>query len=233
MRRLVYVPIIHTDLDLGSLAGGVEERAKPVVGGINWQEHKEVVRLYWQQIANYWEAKNVSGLKIFQDAMVANGVVGKNIVKSLADKGSINYKIIEQLMEKGAELIKTEDPELLKEEYFLTSELIKRKSILGSLGALFRYRWRKNTLLKARDTYIVKRINESLEEGETGVCFLGAYHQILPNLPKDIEVITLKNPRKVRAYYQKVTSKKREEEVDKLGSYLTMPIEIKLGEQYD
>ena len=66
MRRLVYVPIIHTDLDLGSLAGGVEERAKPVVGGINWQEHKEVVRLYWQQIANYWEAKNVSGLKIFQ-----------------------------------------------------------------------------------------------------------------------------------------------------------------------
>ncbi len=214
MRRLIYIPIIHTDPDLGKLVEGIEERAKAVVGGSNWQKHKEVVRLYWQEIADYWEGKNVPGLKIFQDGMPI-------------------YQIIEQLMEKGAELMKTEDPELLKEEYFLTRELIKRKSFLSSLLTLFRYRWRKDKLLKGRDTYIVKSINEGLEEGETGVCFLGAYHQILPNLPKDIEVITLKNPRKVRAYYQKVTSKKREEEVDKLGSYLTMPIEIKLGEQYD
>jgi len=233
LRRLIYIPIIHTDPDLGKLVEGIEERAKAVVGGSNWQKHKEVVRLYWQEIANYWEGKNVPGLKIFQDGMPIGGTVGETIVKSLANEGSINYQIIEQLMEKGAELMKTEDPELLKEEYFLTRELIKRKSFLSSLLTLFRYRWRKDKLLKGRDTYIVKSINEGLEEGETGVCFLGAYHQILPNLPKDIEVITLKNPRKVRAYYQKVTSKKREEEVDKLGSYLTMPIEIKPGEQYD
>ena len=233
MRRLIYVPIIHTDADLGSLAEEIEDRTKAVVGDINRQKHKEVVQLYWQEIADYWNRKNVSGFKIFQDGMVADGKVGENIVKSLADKGSINYKIIEQFMEKGAELIKTEDPESLKEEYFLLRELTQRKSFLSSLWALFRYRWRKDKLLKARDTYIIKRINESLKEDETGVCFLGAYHQILPNLPKDIEVIMLKDPQKVREYSQKFTSKKWEEEVNKLGHYLTTPIKIKLGEKYD
>ncbi len=233
MRKLIYVPIIHTDVDFGSLAEEIEERAKTVVGESDQRKHKEVVRLYWQEIADYWERKDVPGLKIFQDGMVADGMVGQNIVKSLADKGSINYKIIEQLMEKGAVLIKTEDPELLKEEYFLTRELIERKSTLDSLGALLRYRWRKDKLLKARDTYIIERVKESLEEGETGVCFLGAYHQILPNLPKNIEVIKLKDPEKVREYSQKFTSKKWEGEVNKLSRYLTMPIKTEAGEKYD
>jgi hypothetical protein len=231
MRKLIYVPILHTGPDVGSLVEGVEERAKAVVGGSNWQRHKEVVHLYWQEIANYWEGKNVSGLKIFQDGIVADDGIGKIIVKSLADKGSINHKIIERLMEDGAKLIKTEDADLLKEEYFLTRKLVESTSLLGSLWALFRYRWRKDKLLKARDTYIIKRIDESLGEGEIGICFLGAYHQILPNLPKDIEVIALKDPKKVREYYQKFTSKKWEE-ADKLGAYLAAPIEIK-GENYE
>jgi hypothetical protein len=229
VRRLIYLPIIHSDPDLGKLVEGIEERAKAVVGGDNWQKHKEVVRLYWQEIANYWEGKNVSGLKIFQDSMAADGVVGESTVKSLAEKGSINYKIIEQLMEKGAILVKTEDPELLKEEYFLTRELTERKSVLGSLSALFRYRRRTGTLLQARDRYIIKRINESLGEGETGVCFLGAYHQVWSNLPKDIEVISLKDAEKVREYDQKFTSNRWEKEVDMLGSYLTEPIKIEIG----
>src|SRR5713226_1269813 len=131
MRRLIYVPIIHTDLDLGSLAEGIEERSRAVVGDSKWQQHKEVVRLYWQEIANFWKSKNVAGFKIFQDGMVVNGTVGKNIVKDLANKGSVNHQIIEQLLERGAELIQTEDPELAKEEYFLTRELLERKSTLG------------------------------------------------------------------------------------------------------
>lgn len=229
MRKLIYVPIIHTGPDLGMLVEGIEERAKAVVGSDNWQKHKDVVRLYWQEIANFWVGKNVSGLKIFQDGMPADGAVGENTVKSLAEKGSINYQIVEQLMGKGAVLVKTEDPELLKEEYFLTRELTEKKSVSGSLSALFRYRQRKDTLLKARDRYIINRIKESLEEGEIGVCFLGAYHKVWSNLPKDIEVISLKDPGKVREYYQKLTSNKWEKEVDRLGSYLTAPIKIEIS----
>lgn len=230
MRRLIYVPIIHTEPDLGQLVEGIEERAKAVVGDSNWQRHKEVVRLYWQEIARYWEREDVAGFKIFQDGMPVDGVVGENIVKSLADEGSVNHKLIERLLENGAVLVKTENPDLLKEEYMLTKELVQRKSLLGSLEALFRYRRRKDSLLKARDMYITKSIAESLAEGETGVCFLGAYHQVLPYLPADIEVIALKDPKKVKAYYQNLTSNKSEETVEQPGSYLSMPIKIEVGE---
>lgn len=233
MRRLVYVPIIHTGPELGTLAESIEERAKRVVGESNWQRHKEVVRRYWQEIANYWEQNNVPGLKIFQDGMPADGVVGETIVKSLADKGSVNYQIIARLLEKGATLIQTEDPETVKKEYLLAKELIKRKSLLASLRAVFRYRRQKGRLLQARDTYITSRIKESLAEGETGVCFLGAEHQIIASLPQDIEVIALKDPQKVREYHHKYMSRKWAEEVSKLGAYLTMPVQRKPGEADD
>ena len=197
MRRLIYVPIIHTEADLGSLAEEIEERTKAVFGDADWQKHKEDVNRYWQEIFDYWEGKNIPGLKIFQDGMPVDGIAGENIVKSMANNGSINYKIIERLIDKGAEIIQTEDAELLKEEYFLTRDLTKSDPASISLTALSHYKSRKDWLLKARDTYIARRINESLKDGETGVCFLGASHQILSRLPKDIEVITLKDPDKI------------------------------------
>jgi hypothetical protein len=197
MRRLIYVPIVHTEADLGSLAEEIEERAKAVIGDADWQKHKEEVALYWQEIYDYWEGENIPGLKIFQDGMPVDGTVGENIVKSMANNGSMNYKIIERLIEKGAKLVQTEDAELLKEEYFLTRDLTKSDLNSISLQALSRYKSHKDRLLKARDTYIARRINESLKDGETGVCFLGASHQIVARLSEDIEVITLKDPEKV------------------------------------
>ncbi len=225
MRRLIYVPVIHFEADLGGLAEAIEERARAVVGGVNWQKHKDIVRLYWQRIADYWEEKDVSGVKIFQDAMVINGAVGEDIVRSLASDGSINYKIVGQLLSKGAKLVKTEDPVLLREEYFLTRKLAERKSFLRSLQALLHYKWRKGKILQARDAYIVKSIDKNLEEDETGICFLGAYHQIVSSLPGDIQVLPLKDPQKVKAYSQKFMHKKWESEANQLGEYLIAPIE--------
>ena len=170
------------------------------------------------------------GLKIFQDGMPADGVVGETIVKNLADKGSINYQIIAQLLEKGATLIQTEDPEAVKKEYLLARELMKRKSLLASLWAVLRYRRQKGRLLQVRDAYITGRIKKSLVEGETGVCFLGAEHRIIASLPQDIEVIALKDPQKVREYQQKYMSRKWADEVSKLGAYLTMPIQRRPGD---
>jgi hypothetical protein len=229
MRKLHYVPIIHNEADLGSLAKGIEERARTVVGARSWQKHKEIVRLYWQTIANYWDGKDVAGIKIFQDAMAADGEVGEKIVKSLAQDGSINHQIIEQMLERGAKLCKTEDAALLKEEYFLTKELAEKKS--DSFRCIAHYKEQKDRLLKARDAYISKSINDSLKEGETGVCFLGAYHQVVPNLARDIDVSALKDPEKVQAYAQKYISKQWEGEVDRLGRYLITPIRAEAGEK--
>lgn len=218
------MPIIHTGPDSGTLAASIEERAEAVVSRSDWQEHKEVVRRYWQTIADYYESEDVSGYKIFQDGMPVDGIIAKNIVRDLAAQGSINHQILAHLLERGAELVKTENPRLLKEEYLLTSALTKRTSLLQTLSALLRYRWRKGRLLRARDRSIINSINSGLHDGETGICFLGASHHITDSLAKDIEMIALKDPDKVRAYFQKFMSKKGKQEVDMLGSYLTMPI---------
>ena len=233
MRKLIYAPIIHADSDMGSLAPDVEKWASEVVGGTNWRKHKRAVGLYWWQLAGYWDKKKVDGVKIFQDGMAASGPVGKKIVKELAEKGSVNYQIIERLLGKGAELVKTEDPALLKEEYFLTKELLKKKSFLGGLLATLRYKWRKDKLLTQRDAYIAKAINENLQEGEIGICFLGAYHQVRPWLASDILVVPLKNLDKIKEYYQKFITQKWEGKVNDLSRYLTAPIGVLLGKKYD
>jgi len=194
MRRLIYVPIIHTEADLGSLDEEIEERTKAVFGDADWQKHKENVNRYWQEVYDYWEHKNIPGLKIFQDGMPIDGVGGEKIVRSMAINGSVNYKIVEKLIDKGAILIQTEDAELLKEEYFLTRDLVKSDPASISPKALAQYKKRKDELLKERDTYIASRIDADLQDGDTGVCFLGASHQVLSRLPKNIEVITLKDP---------------------------------------
>ena len=127
----------------------------------------------------------------------------------------------------------TEDGDLIKEEYFLTKELVEKKSLLGSLFALLRYKWRKGGLLAKRDDYIARRIDESLQEGETGICFLGAYHKMVQKLPQDISVVYLKNPQKIKEYYQKLISHSREGEINRLGRWLVEPIKIPLGKNYD
>ncbi len=229
MRRLIYVPILHTDVDLGSLAGAMAAQAKAVMGESNWQRHQDVVRLYWQEIANYWLGQEVAGVKIFQDAMAADGSVGAKIVDELAEKGSMNYVLLKQLIDKGAFLMPTEDAGLLREEYLLTKNLAQKTSLPGRLWGLLRYTMQKTQLLQRRDSYIGRRINASLQEGETGICFLGASHLMVTHLAKDITVIALKDPQKVQAYAQRFRSKRWEREVVELGTYLTAPITVKWG----
>ena len=233
MRRLIYIQIIHTNTDLGSLASNIEIKAKKAVEAASWRRHKSIVENYWAEIARYWQNKDVSGFKIFQDGIPTNGTVGQKMVADLAKKGSINYKIVKQLTDKGAILTKTEDPDLLKEEYFLTKGLVARKSFLGGLFAFLRYKWRKGGLLDGRDNYIAKRIDESLQEGETGICFLGVYHRMLQKLSSNFTVVYLKDPQKIREYYQRLTSHSRDGEINRLGRWLVKPIKIPLSKNYD
>lgn len=183
------------------------------------------MRLYWQRIAEYWEGRDVSGLKIFQDTMMINGAIGLDMVQSLAQSGSVNYKIVDRLLARGAHLVKTEDPHLLREEYTLTRKLVESTSFVASLQALLQYKWQKGRLLQARDAYIARSIERNLGENETGICFLGAQHQVVESLPADIRVVYLKDPQKVEAYTQKHLQKKWERETARLAEYLMAPIE--------
>ena len=128
---------------------------------------------------------------------------------------------------------KTEDLELLKQEYQLTKDLAARKNLMSTIFAFLKYKLRKDGLLNARDNYIAKAINENLQEGEMGICFLGAYHDVLSKLASDIKIILVKNPDKVREYYQRLTNGETRGTINDLARYLTAPIKIKLGKKYD
>ncbi|NQV17270.1 MAG: hypothetical protein HQ534_01825, partial [Armatimonadetes bacterium] len=136
----------------------------------------------------------------YQDGMVADGEIGMKIVEQGIKSGSKNYELISMLITKGGVLIKTEDFQLVKKELDRFISLTKAKSVLQKLIALIKYNFKKNILLNQRDKFIAKRIDDTLEEDEVGIIFIGAFHRIKKKLPQDIQVIELKEISKVREY---------------------------------
>lgn len=222
-RTLIYVPIIHTDPDLGSLSSDVEEKATSLLGE-RWKRHKKTVEQYWKEILKYFENKKVKGVKIFQDGLPEGGKVAQVMVERLAKTGSPNYRLLKKLVSRGAILQKTEDPALLKEEYQLTKELVAKKNWFLAILSFLKYKLKKGTLLKARDEFITQQINQNLKEEEIGICFLGAYHQVLGKLAKGIRLLLLKKPEKVEEYYQAFSSSLKEGTVNERARYLTKPV---------
>lgn len=222
-KTLIYVPIIHTDPDLGSLASDIEEKAVRILGE-RWQEHKKTVRRYWHEIMRYFENRDVKGLRIFQDGLAVGGTAAEAMTSKLAQTGSPNFGLLKRLVSRGAILEKTEDVALLKQEYQLTKDLVAKKNLVSAIFAFLNYKLKKGWLLKTRDEFIAKQINQNLKEGGTGVCFLGAYHQVLPKLSKDIKVLLFKNPDRVEEYYQLLSSSRKIGEINGLARYLTKPV---------
>lgn len=128
MRQLLYVPIIHMDSDLGEMASTIDSQSASLCGEERWAKHKETIARFWDNIADYFAAIDTINLKIYQDGLPADGGLGRRIIEQAAKRGSKNHRIILSLIEKGAEIRKTEDPALLKAEYENISGLIQAKS---------------------------------------------------------------------------------------------------------
>lgn len=50
--------------------------------------------------------------------------------------------------------------------------------------------------------FIAKTIDVTLREGDTGILFIGAYHDVLSRLPADIRVVQIKEVTRVRDYHK-------------------------------
>lgn len=226
MKTLFYVPIIHSSADLGSLAKDISKRGIADLGEDVWKEHQRTVEGFWDAISDYFNSTNVSGMKIYQDGMVAEGEVGLKIVEEGIKLGSKNYILLSRLLQEGAVLVKTEDFKLVKEERDRLVTITQAKSITQKLLAFIKYKLTKNTLLRKRDEFIAKRIKETLNHAEEGILFIGAYHNIKDRLPYDIQVIEIKNTEKVKKYQRLLpfyrSNRKRFED---LGRYLVSKVE--------
>ncbi len=227
MRTLLYVPVIHTSADLGSLAKEVTRRGVADLGEDLWQAHRKTVDGFWDMISHYFNSIDVSGLKIYQDGMVAEGEVGEKIVEEGMKTGSKNYELLLKLLKRGAILVKTEDFKLVKEELDRLTAITHAKTIIQKLVAFIKYKFIKNKLLGKRDKFIVKRITETLNQSETGILFVGAYHNVKNKLPQGFFIREIKDAKKVKEYQGLLPFyNKHKERFDELSRYLISKVEI-------
>jgi len=211
--------------DLGTLAPAMDKRGIVELGKDLWLRHKETIAHFWNSIAAFFDSLGVKGYKIYQDGLIANGEIGMRIVEEGVKEGSRNYQIISGLLKRGASLVRTEDLSLVKKEYDSLSKIVHPKSPGGKIVASLRYKLIQDKLLKERDNFIAKRINETLGDGETGILFIGAYHDILSKLPKDIQVSQVKDVAKVREYHKTLANPKRDgQRFHQLAEYLMSPV---------
>lgn len=223
VRKLLYVPVIHMEPDLGSEAAAIDSKSASLFGEERWAKHKEIIAKFWESIADYFATANTSTLKIYQDGLPVNGALGRKIIEEAVKRGSKNHQIILSLMARGAKICKTEDPSLLQEEYEYITRLIRSRTIPEKTVASAKYKHRKNQLTKERDKFVAKTIDETLKEDETGALFMGSYHDVLRYLPRDITVTQVKDQEKINAYFRELVSGEEGRKFEQLSEYLTSP----------
>ena len=193
MRKLFYIPIVHNQADLGSSVSQLSSEGEEKYGKDAWQNHIKSVDISWNNL-EFEIYKQIGGIpfdkiKIYQDGLPIIGEIGIKIIKDASDKGSINYKIIDNLISKGANIELAENKDLLIKEYNLITDIIKSDTIDSKLKAYAMYQAMSEQLLLDRDKYISNQINLTLND--VGIAFFGAAHFIIDKLDSDIEVVII------------------------------------------
>ncbi len=192
MRLLILVPIIHTEADLGSLRESVRRSHIERTGTEQWDRRRVAVADLWRTIQSQIEALQLdyARLRLYQDGLPACGREDA-IVRDLALRDSVNHQILVDLMGKGASLTGTESPELLVKEYELARKTLSSKKRPRKSDRDLNFARESRRLLEERDAYIARRIDDTLEEGETGLIFLGMLHSLDKSLPADVRLVRL------------------------------------------
>jgi hypothetical protein len=226
MKKLFLVPIIHTPADMGTLGNILSATSAAALGKELWNKHQTTVSCFWDSVSRFFDSLQIRNLKIYQDGLIAAGEDGLKIVSEGVRRGSANYRIISGLLGKGAVLIKTEDIALVRKEYDYIQKLTSAKSAREREAAGLRYRLDQAKLLADRDRFIAGVIENTLNEGDTGVLFIGAYHDVLSKLSAGICVVQIKEVTKVREYHRMLADKsvKTKAQYQQLAEYLAAPV---------
>jgi hypothetical protein len=176
-RSLIYVPVLHSAGDMGSLASVIPRPTE-----------------YGAQVARYWDAveaefhamrRRWQEVRVYQDGLPDTRP--DIVARIVADVDSPNYRLLRWLAGQEAMVVGTEDPVLLQEEY----ELLKAS--VTDEAARQAYAARAAGLLESRDRYIATRIGDTLPSASTGVLFIGLQHEVARFLPPDIQVTSLRS----------------------------------------
>lgn len=179
MRTIIYVPILHTESDLGSMAGEVRAKFVEAFGQDAWSRRVSAVESMWTGIRDrLCAAPLVWGqVKLYQDGLPICGHE-EEIVRQVALAGSRNHKLLLELMDRGATLMGTEDPQLLLREYRRVNEIARMARAGASRAEVEVMEREGDEILTLRDGFIFRRIDATLEQDESGVLLLGLHHRV-------------------------------------------------------
>ena len=188
-RTLIYLPIVHTQADMGALKQSVARATLEKTGRAGLARKTAAIDKIWTEIeaAIYALCLSFDRVRLYQDGLPVCGREAE-IVTELAQAGSRNHLLLLRLMAQGAVLMGTESGDLLVQEYqlarqSLTTRLPRAAGVAASRRAL------SEALLQRRDQFMAQRINETLKSGETGILFLGMLHSLQRYLQPDVKVI--------------------------------------------
>jgi hypothetical protein len=116
-RKLVYIPVIHTVADMGTLGASIRGMKLSALGRQGLARNAAVVEKMWEQIENVVASLPVTTgtVRVYQDGLPVCGHE-QDIVSELAGGGIRNHRALLELQARGATLMGTESPELLVQE---------------------------------------------------------------------------------------------------------------------
>ncbi len=228
MRKLFYVPVIHEESDLGSAAASIQKKSGETCGRALWERHHEIVTVFWENIRKFFNKLDPEGLSIYQDGLMTEDELGHKIIREGAKRGSSNYQIVLDLINRGGTIKKTENIKLLKMELQRILQLVQADSALEKNTSEIQNEFDGDRLMEERDRFVAKSINETLKN--KGVLFMGAYHHVRPYLADDIEIIEIKNIKKVQDYFKTLNARGPVEKFEKLAAYMITPVREVLSE---
>lgn len=190
MRKLIVVRIVHSPSDMGSASAGLEKAGISVMGEARWKENQLKIERFWNELEAEVDGLglDMDKVHIYQDGLPCAGELGERIVRETAARKSRNYQIVQKLMDRGARIEATENIDLLRQEYGYIKAILEAKTDIERRAAEAQYDLVKDDLLLKRDGFIAGAIDGTLKDGETGLLFIGASHNVLSRIAADIEV---------------------------------------------
>jgi hypothetical protein len=184
LRKLIHVPIVHGPEDLGTQLEAVRKAYVSRLGVGAWRQHLMRIEQFWNEVRQRLRPLRAQAqkLRIYQDGLPVCGQETE-LARQLAAQGSRNHQLLVELVEAGAVLVGTEDPDLLRQEHARAG----RAEGVAEAASAARY----DDLMEARDRYVARRIDVTLTEPELGLLFMGALHRVVEKLPSDIQVMRL------------------------------------------
>jgi len=189
VRALIYVPIVHSEADLGTMADEVRRRFQSAFGAGEWERRQASVEAMWDGLRKKLSALPIAwaSARLYQDGLPVCGREAE-IVRDLAEKGSRNHQLLLELMGRGAQLMGTESPELMVKEYRRLQKLVQAAQERTSGAPASALQREGEAILRERDAFIARRLDETLRDGETAILFLGLLHRVDEILEERFEV---------------------------------------------